>query len=113
MKLDRNIPANQGDDKYAVINLRLARVIRDGDNREDKAALTEAIETLESLGLLEWGEVGSENEFFLIKLKDRSAAAGLRGYAIDARGYDPEWYREINTLADRAGPHSPFCKTPD
>lgn len=113
MKLDRNIPVNQGDGKYAIIHLRRARVIRDGENNEDKAALAEAIETLESLGLIEWGEVGSESEFFLIKLKDRSAAAALRGYSRDAYSYDREWSQETNALADRSGPHSPFCKNPD
>lgn len=113
MKLDRSIPENQGDGKYAILHLRRARVIRDGDNKEDKTALAEAIETLESLGLIEWGEVGSESEFFLIKLKDRSAAAAIRAYSRDASGYDRQWAQETNALADRAGPYSPFCKTPD
>lgn len=113
MKLDRNIEENQGEGKYAIINLRRARAIRDGENKEDKTTLAEGMEALESLGLIEWGEPGSEDEFFVIKLKDRSAAAGLRGYAIDARNYDPEWYREVSAMADRAGPHSPYMKTSD
>lgn len=106
MKLDRNENAD-GHGKYALINVRL--LYQPGMPMEVLAA----IQLLADKGVLEWGAVGTENEFFPIKLKDRHAAAALRGYAASINGADPEFAKEVLDLADRAGPNSPWCKDPD
>lgn len=86
MKLDRNINAT-GIGKYALINLRKNTV--------------------------EWGSVGSDDEFFVFKLKDVYAPAALEAYAAAAEPFDPEWAAEVRELASRAGINHPHCKTPD
>ena len=49
--------------------------------------------------MLEWGEVGGPNEFFLIKLKDKYASQALFAYAAAARDDDAEWAGEVDELA--------------
>lgn len=86
MKMDRNInPSGLG--KYALLNLRTNQV--------------------------QWGRVGEEDEFFVIKLKDKHAKVALQAYAQSAVLDDPEWAEEVYALSERAGPLSPFCKRPD
>lgn len=59
------------------------------------------------------GHPGAEDEFFVIKLKDKHSQAALRAYAASVRDADPEYAGQVDELADRAGPSSPFCKNPD
>ena len=84
MRLDRNVN-NDGKGKYALINLRTNKV--------------------------EWGE-NLEDEFFVIKLKDKHAAAALRAYADSVYRDDEEFAKEIHILADKAHKH-PLKKAPD
>lgn len=56
---------------------------------------------------------GGQDEFFVLMLKDRHAQAALRAYAESVRATDPEYAAEVDELASRAGPDSPFCKDPD
>lgn len=86
MKLDRNINPN-GKGKYALLNLRTNKI--------------------------EWGTVGTEEEFFLIKLKDRHSKAALIAYARSIEDSDMEFANEVYGMAARAGEDSPFCKDPD
>lgn len=86
MKLDRSMnPAGFG--KYALLNLRKNTV--------------------------EWGFLGAIDEFFVIKLRDKHAQAALNAYVDSVREEDPEFAAEVQTLANRAGKDSPFCKDPD
>jgi hypothetical protein len=70
---------------------------------------------LETNGMLEWGDPGTENEFFVIMLKDIYAAAALKAYAtaILNEGGDEEYADEVLQLAKRTGPNSSWCKKPD
>lgn len=75
MKLDRNTNPD-GRGKYALINLRTNKV--------------------------EWG---GEDQFFVVKYKDRFAADALFAYANACRYYaencgDPEEHREYHEFAD-------------
>lgn len=68
----------------------------------------------DKLGYVERGLKGTENEFFVIKLKDKNAKSALQGYALSARANgDEELYREVMDLANRSGDDSPWCKMPD
>jgi hypothetical protein len=109
MKLDRNI---NGRGKYAIVNLREIERIG-GVARGHNPDIAHALRILETNDLIEYGEVGTENEFFVIKLKDKNAAAGLAGYASKAQEDDPEYAYEVSELADRAGENHPNCKKPD
>lgn len=84
MKLDRNINAD-GKGKYALINLRTNKI--------------------------EWGD-SEDDEFFVIKLKDKHAAAALRAYAGSVYCDDEEFAKEIDELVERAYKHK-FKKSPD
>lgn len=86
MKLDRNLNQN-GKGKYALLNLRTNKI--------------------------EWGMTNSEDEFFVIKLKDRNSRAALLAYAAEIDARDPEFAAEVVQLADRAGSQNRFCKDPD
>jgi hypothetical protein len=115
MKLDRNTNGN-GSGKYALIRLR------DINHQEEVGNI---VSRLEHFGCLDWGKLGEKDEFFVIKLRDKYAAAALVAYAEAAQrdamsDIDPrkaadklEWAAEIYALAARAGRLSPFCKTPD
>ncbi len=112
MKLDRNIN-DDGMGKYAILNLRKLGDFRSGTFQKLAPRITAAIDTLERAGILDWGRVGTESEFFLIKLKDRYANAALTAYAGAALGDDPEYAMEIIEMAARSGPFHPLCKKPD
>lgn len=65
---------------------------------------------------VEHGLPCTENEFFVIKLKDKHAYAALVGYLeslTSADEYDEEYARDLQELAQRAGPLSQWCKEPD
>lgn len=127
MKLDRN----NGRGKYAVINLRNLDAVVMGGAMPAGPAVTEpspaqigdAIATLERAGLINYGEPGSEHEFFVMMLKDRFAAGALIEYSTRAcvlalQLKEPEsseldeYSDEIEKLADRAAA-SPWRKIPD
>lgn len=119
MKLDRNINGT-GRGKYGLIkNRMLGTALHRRYNGGDADPLihddiTKAIETLEAAGIIEWGETGTEGEFFVIKLRDKYASPALAAYASAARDDDPKYAEEIYYgLACKAGIHSPFCKKPD
>lgn len=104
MKLDRNInPTGKG--KYAVINMRKI----DGDPRTPQELAAAILANPESV---EWGATGSEDEFFLIKLKDRHAVAALSAYSESAAVDDVEYADQVRELAN-AALASPFRKRPD
>jgi hypothetical protein len=111
MKMDRNINTD-GSGKYAVINMRKLRELRD-DNQQFPPEVVAALHTLADCGALEWGAAGADDEFFLIKLKDRHARAALLAYERSIEPSDPEFALEVAELAARAGKLSPFCKEPD
>lgn len=105
MKLDRNLnPSGKG--KYALINLRKI----DGDPRTPQDMAVSIRANPESV---EFGIAGESDEFWLIKLKDKYAATALRAYADAAQADDPEYANQVRDMAMRAGPNSPFCKSPD
>lgn len=64
-------------------------------------------------GRVEHGLPGTENEFFVLKLKDKYTQAALNAYAEAVGSDDPEYASEVQALADRAGEDSPWCKVPD
>lgn len=86
MGLDRN-KSIDGTGRYAVIDLRKNTV--------------------------NFGEVGSEGEFFVIMLKDKYARDALLAYAIAAQADGHEWADDVFELAKRAGHRHPKCKRPD
>jgi hypothetical protein len=73
----------------------------------------DAIALLEREGLIDWGNEGTESEFFVIKLKDKFAAPALIAYANAARATDPEYAYDVDGMSVRAGLNSPWCKRPD
>ena len=86
MKLDRN-ENTSGRGKYALLNLRKDTI--------------------------EWGCTGEQDEFFVIKLKDKHARTALLAYSKSIETEDEEFSIEVAQLAARAGPLSKFCKAPD
>jgi hypothetical protein len=109
MKLDRNINPN-GRGKYALLKLRRVDEFTAGLTR---ARIDDAFAILEMYGILDWGD-RPETEFFPIRLKDKYASHALEAYAISAfHDGEQEYAAEIEQLAARAGPNSPFCKKPD
>lgn len=59
------------------------------------------------------GEVGSEDEFFVVKLKDVNAPAALMGYRASCQEFDCGPISLVESLISRAGQNSPYCKKPD
>jgi hypothetical protein len=101
MKLDRS----EGKGKYALIRLRKIGTVPEPD-------VAAALGCLARRGLLDYGPPGSDSEFFVVRLKDRSAAPALLRYAVDADTYDKEYADDVRELARRATAH-PGKKTPD
>jgi hypothetical protein len=111
VKLDRNT-TDEGDGKYAILNLRRLRGLRTG-NGSLPPEIERALTDLEAAGVLEWSVKGEADEAFVMKLKDKWTAPALLAYADAAQDEDPEYAEEIRQLATRAGRNSPFCKRPD
>ena len=108
MKLDRNIEGNNGRQKYAILNWRKVDALAADALPEINAA----INTLIRAGVFERGDT-PEDEFFVMKLKDQFARAGILAYAQEAMFSDPEYGTEVMELGSRAGPNHPLCKRPD
>lgn len=102
MRLERN----NGKVKYIVIN---AQKFPEPPQTVDE--LVQAIKAYPES--VEFNEVGSENESFVIKLKDENADSALVAYASAASHKDPEYACDVAELAMRSGQYHPFCKTPD
>ncbi len=110
MDLDRNIDGT-GRGKYGLVNHRKLLAMPAGSGA---GAVKAAVKVLEHFGIIEWGEAGSEHEFFVVKLKDKYADDALHRYAISANADgELDYARAVDELADRAGPNHPFCKKPD
>jgi hypothetical protein len=109
MKMDRNINPN-GRGKYALLLLRKLALCEGSTVFNNE--IEQAVQTLDEAGLIDWGIVGTEKEFFVTRLKDRNAAPSLRAYATSAATTDPEWALEVEAMADRAEA-SPWQQNPD
>lgn len=115
MKLDRNIPENDGRGKYALIKLRSLENYRsDATFHTYSPEIENALKTLEAAGALDWGTSHTESEFFVIRLKDKYAQDAMLNYAEAAHDDgNTEYAVEIEDMAARSGMASPWCKTPD
>ena len=114
MKLDRSFNED-GKGKYALVRLR-------GIEKDSEAF--SLLKRLEDLGHLNWGSVGEEDEFFVIKLRDIFVFYALDAYADAVSNYSRlpsckdeagqlEYAKEIRSLLARAGINSEFCKVPN
>lgn len=117
MKLDRNENRGpiEGCGKYALINMRKLNELYAGHSmfQQLHPELAAAFDKLEAESLIQYGAVGEEDEFFVLKLKDRHAHPALLAYADSIRATDPEFADEVGDMAQRAGDLSPWCKEPD
>lgn len=114
MLLDHN-ETDDGSGKYAIINMRKIRSLQPDTipNALQIHRIKEALKTLEEEGVLEYGPVGSKEEFFVMKLKDIHSPAGLLGYAASAEETDRQYAHAVMQLRQRAGRNHPDCKHPD
>lgn len=64
-------------------------------------------------GYIENGLPHTENEFFVLKLKDRHALPALLAYVNSCIETDPELADDVFELAKRSGENSKWCKLPD
>lgn len=116
MKLDRNVSAD-GRQKYGLIkNRRLSEVLSSPAGEVeaiDPEQVANAVLLLERAGIIDWGD-SPETEFFVMRLKDDYALAGLSAYAQSAcLDGNIEYGGEVFGLARRAGMRSMFRKVPD
>lgn len=112
MRLDRN--EGKGG-KYAVLNMRKLRQARrddfDAGLTSDQIGL--ALSILENRGLINYGQMKTEDEFFVLMLKDAYSYSALNAYAQAVSHDDWEYSVDVKELAQRSGLGSPFCKVPD
>ena len=114
MKLDRSTN-DDGRGKYGLIKLRRIKELKRTSMLDSKHRVVyNAIRCLENAGLIDWGLSETEQEFFVIRLKDKYAGEALYGYATAAaEDGNHEWADEIFKLMGRAGEDSKWCKKPD
>lgn len=100
VKLDRDIN-DDGLGKYAVINLRKLQELCGNPSTFEwwTPGVAQALKTLEEVGALEWGRTGEQDEFFLIKLKDKYAKHTLEQYAAAVGCEDEEYSQAVWELA--------------
>jgi len=110
MKLDRNIAGNNGRGKYALLTLRKIDALPKSSISAKE--VREAIMTLTSHGVLDWGDT-PQTEFFVLRLKDQFTLPALKAYANAIEDHDFDFACEVRELARRSGPYSQFCKLPD
>lgn len=133
MRLTRNITPD-GRGKYAIVRLDKVRKITEIDKRNNPeprgysetlaSRVHYALLMLEEIGILEYGEPGTEEECFVVKLKDKFAPRALQGYRSalwSAIGRETDkamkeslldYFDDLQTLEDRATSH-PSRKRPD
>ena len=122
MRLTRNTTTD-GRCKYAIV--RLDKLRKFPGSSIIAAQAVKALEELAGHGLLEYGEKGSEEECFVLKLKDQFTAWTLEAYvgrvriAADIQSFNKsvhdslsEYANEVLELADRSYSH-PSRKIPD
>ena len=100
MKLTRNTTTD-GSCKYALIRLDKLRNDRGADSKLCKA-LPNIPDKVFIENYVEIGEPGTEEEFFVIKLKDLNAASALEYYASSIQDKDPELAQDVFELAERS-----------
>ena len=93
MKLDRNLGIGRG--KYALIKLRNTTLGVVGPDNGLYAVPVDAVD---------FGGT-SNTDFFVIRLKDKYAAAALGAYAMAAFRDDPEYASEVLNLAKISATH--------
>jgi hypothetical protein len=94
MKLDRNLdPVGRG--KYAIVKMRAVKPLVEAD---PECEVAKALRVLLNAGCLEY--CNGENDFFVIRLRDRFAGVALRAYSIAAREHDLEYSNEVQRLAE-------------
>lgn len=105
MKLDRNLEKNKGKGKYALIKLRTALIRPAPFN----SGMTEV-----SACDIDYGDPTKEGgDFFVIRIKDKYAAAALNAYANAAyEDNQTEFAHEIFAMAKKAEDH-PDKNKPD
>ena len=107
MKLVRNTTSD-GSCKYAL--LRIDKMLKDGEFTFIQDFLEKYPELKE---YIEFGQPHSEEEFFVIKLKDINSTRALTAYVLEADKTDPEFALEVMDLALRSGKRHHKCKQPD
>ena len=113
MKLDRNLPDNEGHGKYALLLLRNLDDCRSGTFGELPKDIEAALKLLADEGIIDQGIAGTESEFMVIRLKDEYAYDALAAYADAAERDDLEWADEVRSMLPRSGINSQWCKRPD
>lgn len=110
MRLTRNTTSD-GRGKYALVRLDKLRALPQQSLLVERSA--KALDELATLGFLEYGEKGSAEEAFTIKLKDKNAAAALDSYAEEARlNGDFQLAADVLELAQKSE-NFPTRKMPD
>lgn len=100
MKLDRNINPD-GTGKYALILQRKDPIIGSVDVQQ-KEGMVDCLCVRKTA--VDFGST-PDTEFFVIRMKDKYAAAALKAYAHAAQLDDPEWADEVWAMAKRAEAH--------
>lgn len=99
MRLTRNTTPD-GKCKYALV--RLDKLRKMPEHLLVVKSAIKALDELAALGFLEYGQPGTDEEFFAIKLKDISAPSALFSYAEFAELSDPELAKDVRELAARS-----------
>ena len=107
MKLVRNTTSD-GSCKYAL--LRIDKMLKDGEFTFIQDFLEKYPELKK---YIEFGEPNTEEEFFVIKLKDINSTRALTAYVLEADKTDQEFALEVMDLALRSGKRHTSCKQPD
>lgn len=108
MKLVRNTRTD-GTCKYALLRLDKLREAKGDLTKEDILAIAGDLAPY-----IEFGEIGTEDEFFAIKLKDINAPPALLAYAGSSYDNgDPFFAIDVEELANRSGSAHESCKIPD
>lgn len=81
MRLVRNT-TEDGRCKYALVRLDKLRALPEDSLMAQRIAT--ALDDLAGYGVLEYGEKGSADEFFVLKLKDRLSIAAIEAYTEEA-----------------------------
>jgi hypothetical protein len=105
MNLDRNKNVS-GKGKYALVKLRAI------GKMDWRSPADLAVAILANPDCVDYGFAHHDSEFFVIRLKDKHAAAALNAYADSMEAEDKEFALCVREMAQRAENH-PNKKKPD
>lgn len=98
-------------EKYLLIKKESIKKFTAGSEESNK--INDALNILNTYGVINHGDKGSSEEFFVIMLKDENADKAISAYGVSCGLKSPGLLEFVKDKLSRAGKYSKFVKVPN